>query len=1002
MNIRSTLGWLTPTLVLAITCLGAIAQDDLPRRGAIGISVRPAPEGGVRVLLVRPTGPADRAGVSVGDRLIAVGDQRIASHADLTEAMRSARAGREVELKLERAGEEKTVRVAPDAVPVETVEGSVVTYSSVAHPGGYRLRTIITEPRETPLARDGRSPAFFFIQGIYCASIDRPQAADAVDTRLVHAMAKAGFVTLRVDKPGLGDSEGPRCEEIDFATELEGCRAALGQLRTLGSVDPDRIYIFGHSMGGVIAPYLTAEQPVGGTIVYGTLARTWFEYQLENVRRQLGLAGATEGDINEALQGEAKSSATILIDRKTPGDVWARFPELKTDDPSVDATHISSRHASFFHQLQDLNLAQAWEKSRGRVLAIHGEYDWVTSGADHELIARIVNGRSPGQGAALTLANADHGFTVHPDLKASLTAMGRGEWDGSLPRAVLGWINQVEGRTAAPEPEAPPAPPTPQASAAQPAFPQAWVGRWRGDATSGDGKRAQNFTMELAIAPTDKPDRFTWTIIYEGAAGRQERPYTLIVKDAAEGRFAIDEGNGIVLEARCFDGTLYSHFVVDGNRIVSRQRLEGAGGTDERISVELLTTLDAQGGKTGGKDGVPEVGTWAPVSIQKATLRRAPGAARPAAPPAPPAPPTPDATATPAAAADGSLPAWRMLKTESHPGKQDDVFFITPTTGWYVNGAGKIFKTTDGGDTWTLKLHKPGTYFRCIAFVDERIGLAGNIGPGYFPNVSDATPLYRTDDGGETWTPVQAIDGPPVVGLCALEVLREKFVNAGNLDERVRIVGVGRVGGPATMVFSDDLGKTWSQIDLKNDAAMAFDVHFFDRQNGVIAAATDANVAESRALILTTADAGKTWKQAYVSARPFELTWKIAFPTRQVGYVTIQSYNPDASASQRFVAKTTDGGATWSELPLVDDAKVRQFGIAFVDERRGWVGAVPGGFQTIDGGATWTPVKFGNAVNKIRLLPTTEGVHAFAIGMGVARTAAPVQPAPTPAPTPAP
>ena len=79
------------------------------------------------------------------------------------------------------------------------------------------------------------------------------------------------------------------------------------------------------------------------------------------------------------------------------------------------------------------------------------------------------------------------------------------------------------------------------------------------------------------------------------------------------------------------------------------------------------------------------------------------------------------------------------------------------------------------------------------------------------------------------------------------------------------------------------------------------------------------------------------------------------------------------------MTRSVDGGATWSELPLTHDFAVREFGIAFLDEQTGWVGATTTGFETRDGGATWTPVNMGKAVNKIRLLDGT----GYAIGTEV-------------------
>lgn len=310
---------------------------------------------------------------------------------------------------------------------------------------------------------------------------------------------------------------------------------------------------------------------------------------------------------------------------------------------------------------------------------------------------------------------------------------------------------------------------------------------------------------------------------------------------------------------------------------------------------------------------------------------------------------------------------WKQLTTESYRGKQDDIFFIDARTGWYVNGLGRIYKTTDGGETWVLKLNQPGTYFRCIAFLDAKRGFAGNIGTDYYPNVTDTTPLYETRDGGETWTAVTKIEGPAVKGLCAIHI-------AGK-----HVFAAGRVGGPAFLMVSRDAGETWQSSDLGHSTAIITDILMFDADHGIICGASNADTPKANARILTTEDGGKSWTSRYQSERPYEITWKVSFPTRQTGYVTIQSYDPDKAVTARFVAKTVDGGATWKELPLVDDFNVREFGVAFLDEQTGWVGATTSGFETRDGGASWTPVNMGKAVNKIRLLDGT----GYAIGTDV-------------------
>lgn len=319
--------------------------------------------------------------------------------------------------------------------------------------------------------------------------------------------------------------------------------------------------------------------------------------------------------------------------------------------------------------------------------------------------------------------------------------------------------------------------------------------------------------------------------------------------------------------------------------------------------------------------------------------------------------------------------AWRLLTTEAYPGKQDDISFASPDVGWYGNGAGKLYRTTNGGERWDKVWEQPGTFIRALGFVDERNGFLGNVGTDYFPNVTDTHPLYRTRDGGVTWAPVETPGIEAVKGICGIDIVNDNGL--------LLIHAAGRVGGPAMMLRTMDRGESWRVIDLSPHAGMILDVKFFDAMNGLVCAASSDDMEQAHALILRTDDGGETWTRAYEGARAFENCWKMNFPSRRVGYATVQNY--EQGTSQRVVIKTTDGGVSWREMPLVDDAQVREFGVGFVNENWGWVGASTTGFETRDGGESWAPMEMGRAVNKVRVLRNGAHIRAYAIGAQVHR-----------------
>lgn len=318
---------------------------------------------------------------------------------------------------------------------------------------------------------------------------------------------------------------------------------------------------------------------------------------------------------------------------------------------------------------------------------------------------------------------------------------------------------------------------------------------------------------------------------------------------------------------------------------------------------------------------------------------------------------------------------WQTLSAAPSNGqKQDDVFFLDVQRGWAVNGSGRIYRTLNSGQTWAQQVQQTGTYFRCDGFVDSLRGFAGNIGTNYFPGVTDTNPLYRTLDGGQTWTVVTQLTGPTPVGLCALQVVTPQVIYAA-----------GRVGGPAHLLKSTDGGQTWTSRVLNPAIAMITDVHFVSADTGFVFGGSNANIQLSRGLVLYTTNCGATFTEVYRSANTFEMVWKASFPSRRTGYLTLLSYAPNVPA--RFVAKTLDGGLKWQELTFAQNG-CKEFGIGFADDSTGWVGTDTGtGYQTRDGGQTWQPATLGRYINKVRLLRDGAGqvIGGYAIGLNLTK-----------------
>lgn len=322
---------------------------------------------------------------------------------------------------------------------------------------------------------------------------------------------------------------------------------------------------------------------------------------------------------------------------------------------------------------------------------------------------------------------------------------------------------------------------------------------------------------------------------------------------------------------------------------------------------------------------------------------------------------------------------WNTLATEAYPKKRDDIVFADVLTGFYGTGKGNLYRTQDGGKSWHLVWSKPGTFIRSLGFIDSRHGFLGNLGTG-LADITDATPLYETKDGGVTWKPAK-IGSATIPGVCSIDILKSRSIHEGDVSKRCYIHAGGRANGPAKLLRSEDGGETWALIDLSNQAGMILDVKFFDPNIGFVFAGSSGDLSQSNALILKTTDGGRTWRQVYRSTRLNEIIWKASFATSLVGYATVQ--NDDPANLQQHVVKTVDGGDHWSEILLVTSMGMEELGIGFVTPDKGWIGTTVGGYETNDGGKSWKPASLAPKANKIRTRAADGTPMVYAIGSEV-------------------
>ncbi|WP_372936884.1 YCF48-related protein [Seonamhaeicola sp.] len=269
----------------------------------------------------------------------------------------------------------------------------------------------------------------------------------------------------------------------------------------------------------------------------------------------------------------------------------------------------------------------------------------------------------------------------------------------------------------------------------------------------------------------------------------------------------------------------------------------------------------------------------------------------------------------------------------------DDVYFLDENTGWAANGYyASVFKTTDGGLTWTEQLNEanlPGNYyFRNIIFLNENIGFLGTLNNVFF----------KTTNGGQTWSEVTNITPNPNA-ICGLDVVGTST-----------IYGCGAYFEPAHIIKSTNSGNTWQYIDMSAYATALVEIKFTSETTGYV-----AGKSTTGAVILKTTDGGQTWTEIYNSNISGEYVWKLQILKSNTNafFGAIYSTAPNPGK----LISSSNAGITWNSFDA-PESDVQAVG--FINETTGWMGGHNTGFyQTNNGGQTWTNLNIGSNLNRI-------------------------------------
>ena len=323
-------GFFSPYEALAAHLRTAAAGSEMP--------VYLVPQGSIRV----------RIGESSGEQIQTAARMVTARRTHITLVLTAAQI--DADLWTDDAG--RMIRFSVPAQSLEVVREDIAAVSSrsvtISRPNdeqvnipsnGFSLVGTLSRPAQ---AGATRLPAVVLVGGSGPADRDSVVFGVPVLGQIAGALADAGFIVVRYDKRGIGQSGG-RAESASLADYSEDVRATIKVLADRKDVDPKRIAAIGHSEGGLVALMAAAkDKRIGAVGLIATPGITGADIVLAQQQRLLSRMTLTPEEKQAKVDAQKKIHEAVMTGKGLellPPDVRrsvdnAEFQSLLMSDPA--------------------------------------------------------------------------------------------------------------------------------------------------------------------------------------------------------------------------------------------------------------------------------------------------------------------------------------------------------------------------------------------------------------------------------------------------------------------------------------------------------------------------------------------------------------------------------------------------------------------------------------------------------------------------------------------